>query len=623
MCGFFAFIKRSSKEITSSELKKIDALLEHRGPDSSGSFQNQDICLVHRRLAIIDLNKESDQPFFSKSREWVIVYNGEIYNYISIRERLQNEGVSFQTNSDTEALVEAINKWGIDQTLKALNGMFSFVAFNLVSKKTFIVRDRLGVKPLYISKTLEGLYISSEIKPLLLFNKFEVSPQALNCYIQMRYSAGPETLFKSVKQVEPGTYISTTADDDIKVKTWWSLDDLKPQESSADIDIWKILSDAISIRNIADVKVGSFLSGGIDSATITAQLKRTNPDITSITMGIPTKIDESQRAFQISKYLNINHQLVSIQPEDFDLYKKSIEHLENPIGDSILVPTYLLAKECRKLMKVVLSGEGADEVFSGYIHHQVLSFEESFSKYIPKSLLSLASRLISNAPQFLLEAAFPYPARLGISGKHKIANHFLNLKKPYNRYSSLVSLFDDIEGMRIWNLDFSNKLPHQTYWESLEGQDANLRLRKLDLKYWTPDYTLQRLDKLTMAHGLEARVPFYDYRLVEACLRMPTKKVMTYSNPKKLLRDSIPTDLLPREVVKRKKQAFYLPTEDVFKEPFRKWAKEIILDNASKRPWWNTKYLNNWFEREHFELLDNKRLQLMLNLELWAEIYCD
>lgn len=626
MCGLFAFIKTSSRQLVSSEINRIQELLAHRGPDGQGCYQDENYCLIHKRLAVIAIDESAAQPFFSSNKEWALVYNGEIYNYRQVRSDLINCGVRFRTQSDTEVLLNAIIHWGLETALTLINGMFSFVAVNLRTKKCFVVRDRLGVKPLYYLKTSEGYFFSSEIKPLLIFKPIEVNPDSLNSYIQLRYVPGPKTLFKNIEQIPPGTYatLDTTG---FNKKTWWSFDHITPDKSlspqQAQEKCWELLSDAIKIRNIADVPLGSFLSGGIDSATITAQLASMSPKINATTLSIPTKQDESRKAKDISNYLNINHHIVNIGPRDFDLYKKGLYHLENPIGDSIIVPTLILARETAKMMKVVLSGEGADEVFSGYIHHQFLALEGRIAKIVPSGFEKILALAFSKIPQTILELLFPYPSKLGVSGKNKIVNHLSNLKNPYERYQSLVWLFHDDDSRKLWSLSEQGENPLRVYWNSLQDQSPEQKLRKLDLKYWTPDYTLHRLDRLTMAYGLEGRVPFYDYRLVELSLRCQSKLVMNWRRPKQLLRDSIPDKLLPSDVIARRKQSFYLPVEEVFHESFFTWAKENILDNSNKRPWINKIEIERWLSRKDWELLDSKRLQVILNLELWAQIFLD
>jgi asparagine synthase (glutamine-hydrolysing) len=625
MCGIFGFIKKKNIKIDKNLICKITNELDHRGPDSSDNFEDENILLIHTRLKIIDPSNDANQPMFSDDKRFILVYNGEIYNFLKIKSTLELKGYRFKTNSDTEVVLNSFIEWG-DDFVDQLAGMFSIIIYDNQTKKTNVYRDRLGIKPLYTYESEDGLYFSSEIKPLLNFKNAAISEGALWSYFNLRFTQGNETLFEDIKEFSPGSYKTFLRSEQIFEKKYWDLRNIKASEEIlSNEDFLSLFETVVSEHNIADTSVGAFLSGGVDSASIVAQSTYSGYPINSYTFSTGTINDESERAKLIANKLGIPNVKIDLNATNLKEYKKAIRSLEDPIGDSIILPTMLLACGVSKHHKVVLSGEGADEIFSGYIHHQVLTLENSFYQKTPRILWKSLSNMFQYVPQSLLEVCFPYPSKLGASGKEKLKHHLDLMSNEFERYISLAGLFEDPISSKIFNKRVSRPKELKEYWDSLHEFEFSDKLKRFDLNYWARNYTLHRIEKLSMNNSLEARVPFFDHRLVEFVLKMKSKNLYNFRDPKQYFRKSLEKSnlSLSQNVIRRKKQAFYLPTEKVFSSSSIQLAKENILDNANRRDIFNFDNLEHLFKKENLELLDAKQFQCLFNFELWCQEFID
>lgn len=625
MCGLFVAIKSPSFKISDTQKSQIFKLLRHRGPDGQGQWEDKNIYLAHTRLKIIDLDNDANQPFYSEDKRYAIVYNGECYNYLEIRKELKSKGVRFRTKSDTEVILKAFIHWG-ESFIYKICGMFSIVVYDTQELLTYVWRDRVGIKPLYITYNQDNILLCSEIKPILIFAKVMQNEKALWSYFNLRFTEGEKTLFSNINEVKPGSFLVFKRNKLVEEKIYWDLRKISPEfDSSKEIkeEIEKTLNTVIAQHNLADTSVSSFLSGGVDSAIVAAYSTQNNYRPTTYTFSTGLKNDEGKKAKEIADYLGLDNKNVIIDQTDFSKYKNGISFLEDPIGDSIVLPSLMLTEAVSKEHKVVLSGEGADEIFSGYIHHQVLTLEDKFYRFTPDVLWNIAAGLFRKTPLSILDMLFPYPARLGKSGREKVAAHFSNLENEFSRYYSLVGLFSDFKSEDI----FSHQLPVSddmlNYWDSMSGMRFGEKIKRFDLNYWARNYTLHRLDRLSMANSVEARVPYFDHRLIELVLKIKTDSIYNFKDPKRFLRDSINKNLLPQDVIKRKKQAFYLPVEKVFTKQRLKLAKEKILDNVHRRSVLNAGKIRKVLDRKTPELLDAKQFQVLYNYELWCEEFLD
>ena len=623
MCGIFSYLKSDKTMVDIQTREKIARLLHHRGPDHWGFWEDERNFFLQTRLKIIDLEERANQPFHSENKRYILLYNGECYNFRSLRQELEGFGYHFKTSSDTEVILNAFIQWGID-FIQRVAGMFSLVIHDRETSETFIWRDRLGIKPLYYSELQNGTIFSSEIKPILLFRKAVLNDEALGSYFNLRYVAGNSTFFKDVTEVPPGGFLLCRYGKIISKKSYWDCRKIIP-DSSNDISpeiFFDQFKKVVAEHNIADVNVGCFLSGGVDSASLAAvsSAKGFFPEAYTLSTGL--KNDEKDKANQIAKVLGLNHSTLTISDSSFDLFKKALWHLEDPIGDSIIVPTLLLAEGAAKKHKVVLSGEGADEIFSSYIHHHFLNIENVLLQKIPQSLWPILGKVARLVPLQLAEAIFPYPSRLGSSGWEKVKVHLNQLDDPFQRYTSLVGLFSGTNE-KIFNHELQLPLELKDFWDSMESYSFSDKLKRFDLYFWGRNYTLHRLDRLTMASSLEGRVPFFDHRLVEMILSIPSEKMSGLRDPKMFFRRSLSKSSLPAQVINRRKQAFYLPLEKVFHGSFLQKAKQEIMDNSAKRGIYNKKFLEDFLFKKNAELLDGKQLQVLYNFELWCQLFLD
>ena len=626
MCGLFAFIKKGPKEFDGKLKSKILAQLHHRGPDHHHDWEDHLIFLLQTRLKIIDPSDNANQPFLSQDGRYVIIYNGECYNYKSIRKRLQSLGCIFRTNSDTEVVLNAYIQWGKD-FVHHLAGMFSLVIYDKKEQRIFVCRDRLGIKPLYFTETSEGVIFSSEISPLLNFIHRSVNQNALWSYFNLRFTQGESTMFKNIDEIPPGTYkIYNNKGQLSSEKKYWDTRKIRPVDQIFDGHEFLDLFDTIiKEHNIADTSVGAFLSGGIDSTSIVTQSHEQGFFLDTYTFSTKLKDDEIKKAKEIAHSLGLKNIKIELSDKSLGPYKKALRALEDPLGDSIILPTMLLTEGVSKYHKVVLSGEGADEIFSGYIHHQFLNFEDMIDRYIPRFSWSFLSQFLNLVPLSLLENFFSYPSKLGILGKKKLQTHLSSMNSELDRYIGLVGLFEDNISKKIFSENLQRPKEFQEYWDSMNELEFPDKIKRFDLHYWARNYTLHRLDRLSMMFSLEARAPFFDHRLIEFILKMKSSRLAQYKDPKVYFRKCLSQSKVNfnQDVLNRKRQAFYFPTEKVFNSASLKLAKENILDNAKRRDIFNYTELEKLLTNENLELFNTKQFQCIFNYELWCQEFLD
>ena len=368
MCGIFGFYGFEDKKL----IKDMCNILGHRGPDNIGYFTDSKLSLGCTRLAIIDL-KKGNQPIFNEDQSICIVFNGEIYNFKLLRQELEKKGHRFSTNSDTEVIVHAYEQFG-ESCLTHFNGIFAFAIYDSNKKKLFLARDRIGIKPLYYTIINDCLLFASEIKSLLMYETIQrkVNKNAINLYLSFRYVPGSQTLFDGIYKLLPGHYLVFNKKE-IKIRKFWNLDSKRVTHDLRfySENILKLLKDSVEKRLISDVPLGAFISGGLDSSAIVSLISK-HMDIKTFSVGFEneTKANELTNAKDVAGFYNTDHYETIVPRDSFKFLPKIIWHLDNLIGDPVIVPNYILSKLARKHVKVILCGEGADELFAGYVHHR-------------------------------------------------------------------------------------------------------------------------------------------------------------------------------------------------------------------------------------------------------------
>ncbi len=632
MCGICGFFGLKDNEL----LKRMMRALAHRGPDDSGYYIDDFVSLGHQRLSIID-PQTGHQPIHNETETIWIVFNGEVYNYLELREELIKKGHRFYTRTDTEVVLHAYEEYGKD-CVKHFNGEFAFAIWDKRSKELFLARDRLGIRHLYYIFRGGKLLFASEIKALLEYEKFspEINYQAIDVYLTLRFIPHELSLFNGVEKLEPATTLSLK-DGKIKKENYWQIE-LKKSSFNKEKDyiegFYELLEDSVRLRLRSDVPLGAHLSGGVDSSSIAyLASKLSNQPLKTFIIAFGTDIDETRPARRMAGFLSTEHYELYLTPADFDLLPKIIWHFDEPLGDPIIIPLYLLAKATREKVKVVLTGEGADEILAGYVHQLTLYYAHLYRQIIPSFVNNLLIKpLVKFAPVSLLDRFFPYPASLGIKGKEKLVNFFSQNGNLGRSYLLLASLFDESDKKELYTEGFV-RLVGQAYpleedinqWLGEKSEFSFLdRILLFDLSRWLADNQNFKQDRVTMANALEARVPYLDHRLVEYCFTLPSKLKISRFENKILLRKTF-TKRLPDEVAWRKKQAFFIPVEKCFKKGFDDFIRSILNPDAvKKRGYFNYDYIEKILKGlEGSALIYNKQLMALVNLELWHQVFID
>jgi asparagine synthase (glutamine-hydrolysing) len=558
MCGIFGF---SAIGITKKELISSTDKLSLRGPDASGYFMSEPIGLGHRRLSIIDLDS-GEQPMFSKDKSLVIVFNGEIYNFKTIKKELEELGIQFNTQSDTEVIIEAYQAWGMDKCLEKLEGMFAFSLWDEKLKKLFVVRDRFGEKPLYYTKNEKGFFFASELKALEgFFEKKNISKTGLNLFFSLTYIPAPYTIYENVFKLEAGHYLEVSTLGEFESFQYYDLEKitLKNQElqitqyEDAQKELREKLFSSVEERMVSDVPLGSFLSGGIDSSIVSAIMSQLSKvPIKTFSIGFKEKeYDESERADLVAKHIGSEHKLYIVGHQDLlEIVDETLSYFDEPFGDSSSIPSMMVAKKAKEKVTVVLTGDCADELFGGYDKYLGKYYADKYNKY-PKLLRKSFESVLKFAPH----------TRKTNQTLRKIKKviHSAGLS-PEERYLSLTNLgYNQNHKNKLFKEEFQEN-PKDIilkYFSSLKGDD----LRKTfysDAKLVLEGDMLTKVDRACMINSLEARVPFLDSKIVEFSTRLPHKFKIDGANKKKILKDTF-ADIVPLETMKYSKKGFGIP----------------------------------------------------------------
>jgi asparagine synthase (glutamine-hydrolysing) len=589
MCGIAGafYFHHPSIDISRTAANAIEQLSK-RGPDSNGYIFDFPALLIHTRLAIIDTTNAAAQPFTDTSGRYTIVFNGEIFNYRELKQDLIAKGFQFQSQSDTEVLLYLYIVYGID-CLRKLNGFFAFAIYDKQERSLFIARDRYGVKPLYYYKNEEAFYFSSELKALKQFDiKTEIDKLSLRTYFQINYIPPPFTIYDNVYKLEPGYCISIN-NSGFEKKQWYNIvpnktERIEDSYSQAKDKIKELLDNAVQKRLISDVPLGCFLSGGIDSSIITALAAKHSPNINTFSIGYKDEkyFDETNYAQLVAKMHNTNHTVFSLSNDDLlgGLYDM-LEYIDEPFADSSALSVYILCRETRKNVTVALSGDGADELFSGYNKHaaelkirnagileRIIAYGKPVWQLFPSSRNSFAGNKLRQLQKFS-------------------EGYFLSKEERYWRWAGFMN---DEESMNFYNLNYFNanneslfRRRRKPIYTQLLSQSDNFN------NYLLTDQTmvltgdmLTKVDLMSMANSLEVRTPFLDYRLVDYVNRLPSNYKIDKRIKKKILQDSF-KELLPQELYNRPKKGFEVPLYNWFNKELKskienEWLNDKIIE---------------------------------------------
>ena len=606
MCGFVGFYG----ELTDKQ-KVVEDMAErirHRGPDSGGSFVEGDVALGFRRLSIIDL-EGGTQPMHSVDDRYVITFNGEIYNYRELKAGLiEKFGSSFATDSDTEVIIETYRRYG-EETASMLRGMFAFVIYDRQEKTLYGARDYFGIKPFYYCFPQGSFLWGSEIKSFLGYPSFtkEVNPEALKMYLVFQYSPLEETMFKGVYKLQPGTYFTYKDGDMKRVKYFDPMFDRKSQSFENVVDlIDETVLSSVEYHQIADVEVGSFLSGGVDSSYVASVVK----PMRTYTVGFDLPgFDETALAEELAGILGMNHRKKEISADEFFAALPYVQyHSDEPHANLSSVPLYFLAGLAAEDLKVVLSGEGADELFGGYDWY-IQSNESIKYKKLPLGLRKFLAATLGNIPQAHVKRFFKS-----------------NAQEVEDYYIGQAYIMDDEEANGYLVPEYKCAIDHRDvtrpYYEKVKGEDDLTKKMYLDMNLWLPGDILLKADKMTMAHSLELRVPYLDRGVWNVAKTLASKQQMEGRKTKIALRAAAFRHI-PAEWANRKKAGFLVP--------FREWIKEEKYQ-AIVKDTWHRDYAAKFFNTAKLDALldryltegkreDARKVYTIYSFLLWYDEY--
>src|SRR5687767_7459486 len=600
MCGITGFWN-TEKSQTNDELTSIVTrmrdIMRHRGPDDSGEWvdEGSGIALGFRRLAILDLSPTGHQPMLSADERYVMIFNGEIYNYAELRSVLDSAGYEFRGTSDTEVMLAGILHWGLEKAVSLFNGMFAIALWDRNERNLHLIRDRIGVKPLYYGWCGRTLVFGSELKSLLAHPDFrpEIDRQSLTLYLRYGYVPAPHSIYQAVKKLEPGMILTfgggASQAEGRRIKYWSARETVErglqnpflgdDQEAVSELD--QLLRASVRDRMIADVPLGAFLSGGIDSSTIVAmmQVQSTRP-VKTFTIGFQeTGYNEAEYAKGVASHLKTDHTELYVSSRDaLDVIPQLPSMFDEPLGDSSQIPTYLVSKLARQSVTVSLSGDGGDELFGGYSRYlrslkvwDLVGPVPKFARSIAGNIFEVASkldwqRITSNGH---LATRFYYLSEIT---KAKSANEL------YWRFSSHWHQPEQV----VIN-GYEPAAFHMASGNSQLLPDFAQRMMYLDLMTYLPDDILVKLDRASMAASLEGRVPFLDdHRVVEFAWRLPLHMKIRSGKGKWILRQVL-QQYVPQKMIERPKMGFGVPIDSWLRGPLRAWAEDLLDEKRLRR----------------------------------------
>jgi asparagine synthase (glutamine-hydrolysing) len=602
MCGITGFFNLSpsqTREKLQSTLAAMSAALTHRGPDDSGLWLDEStgIGLGFRRLAILDLSPTGQQPMASADGRYMMVFNGEAYNFRSIRGELAAMGIAFRGTSDTEVLLAAICVWGLESALEKFNGMFAFALWDRQEKSLSLVRDRLGVKPLYYGWMGETLLFGSELKSLRAHPAFsaEVDRDALTLYLRHNYIPTPLSIYSGVRKLGPGTILTIRSGmrpDAEEIRSYWAANTaihtsranpFYGDERQAIDQLEALLTDSIRERMIADVPLGAFLSGGVDSSAIVALMQKISPvPVRTFTIGFKEfGYDEALHARAVAAHLGTQHTELYITPEQARAVIPALAGIyDEPFANPSGIPTFLVSQLARQQVIVSLSGDGGDEVFGGYNRHTWVGRIWHKLKKIPVPARRILAHGIGlgTLPFSLLAAKLGYP---NPRDKVQKLKYLLRTASPDEIYINLISFWEQPDQIVIGGQEPLTALTDPAGWP--QGLTLAEQMMALDAITYLPDDGLVKVDRASMAANLEVRVPFVDdYRIFEFAWRLPLDMKIRANQGKWILRQVLYKSV-PKAMIERPKMGFGVPIDSWLRGPLREWAEDLLSENRLRR----------------------------------------
>jgi asparagine synthase (glutamine-hydrolysing) len=622
ICGIYEY--QTHKPVDQKIVADMLHVLHHRGPDDDGQFFDHDLALGMRRLSIIDLSG-GKQPISNEDGSVTTVFNGEIYNYQSLRKELESRGHKFATASDTEVIVHLYEDFG-DECVQHLRGMLGFAVWDSRKRRLLLARDRLGIKPLYYTRAGGRLTFGSEIKAILQHPAMQVVPnhEALNNFLSLKYVPAPQTMFEGIQALPPGCVLTCDANG-ATVRRYWDLcfanqhNAQEPEEAIAE-QLDALLRECVKLHLVSDVPFGAFLSGGVDSSLIVALMNQfLNEPVKTYSVGF----DGSGEAFSELPYARLvankfktDHHEVFIRPSHLiELAEKVVWHLDQPLADYATLATYIVAELAARDVKMVLTGEGGDELFAGYARYAGERLSPLFNQ-LPKSAKALALAASSHLPGLRRQKLALY----ALSQSDEAAR-FVNWFPLFNSSMKACLLSPGLKG------SLSGHDADYLFAQHLTCTDASEPLHRMlyvDTKLWLPDLLLARGDKMSMAVSLEARVPLLDHKLVEFAASLPQNLKVRGLTRKYLLKKASKR-WLPSEIIHRKKQGFPVPISLWLRNEARSFMRDVLSPDAVKRRGlFNSAFVEKLIQQHEGSFADHGSLLWgLMSVELWHRVFVD
>jgi asparagine synthase (glutamine-hydrolysing) len=627
MCGICGIVQlRDSFAIRRETLQRMNDVIVHRGPDDEGFYLTPSVGLAMRRLSIIDL-QTGHQPIQNEDGSVQVVFNGEIYNYRELRKELEKSGHRFATHSDTEVIVHGYEEYG-SQVVQHFRGMFAFAIWDGKAETLIVARDRPGIKPVHYYKDDEKFLFGSEIKSILQCERVprEVNLEALDRFLTFEYIFSPETIFQGIYKLPPG-HLLVLCKGDMRVEQYW--ENLPAVQEGHDEEYYarhlaELLEDAVRMRLISDVPLGALLSGGIDSSTVVGFMaKHSRKPVKTFSIGFEDQTyNELNYARIVSKHFNTEHYEFIIKPDAVDLVEKLVKNLDEPFGDFSIFPTYLVCKMAREYVTVALSGDGGDELFAGY--------DTYIADWVARHYQRIPAVIRNNVISNILRFVPPSPKKKGLINRTKrfVEGTLLSPELMHTRWMIFLQeaekrlLYSDYLLHAFENGNAYKYIWH--YFQKAQGAAPLEQQEYVDIKTYLTDDILVKVDRMSMATSLEARVPFLDHKVMEFAATIPGSLKLKGLTTKYILKKAV-ADLLPPQILTRGKEGFSIPIKNWIMQELR----PLLLDTLSesriqKRGYFRPEYVQQLIQ-EHLEGKENHshRLWALMVFEIWHQMYLD
>ncbi len=635
MCGITGAVWSEPRlQLDAPILERMMEVLRHRGPDDHGQYQAEyrvrepyaampGVALGFRRLSIIDL-ASGNQPIANEDGTVWVVFNGEIYNYQALRHRLEGAGHRFATQGDAETIVHLYEDEGLD-AFAHLNGMFAIAVWDEPNRRLVLARDRLGQKPLVYRHEPGRLAFASELKSLLQIPGVSrsIDVAALDAYLTYQYVPHPRTIFNEIRKLPPG-HLLTYCDDQVTCQPYWNPDfrsTFHGTQAEGVEQLRDLLADSVKLRLQSDVPLGAFLSGGVDSSLIVALMQQHATDpVKTFSIGFPVKeYDESKYARQVAEHLGTEHHEFEVTPDAVDILPQLVWHFDEPFADSSAIPTWYVSQKTREHVTVCLSGDGGDELFAGYPRYKAVALAQRIDR--------LGFRGLFGHPWW---QKLPAPGRQ--KSRRRQWKRFCEAlgNSPLRRYVDWISIYNETRRAALYADSFLESLPEEdpvsfidTSWRRFNHRDPLTVVTLGDLVTYLPCDLMTKVDIASMAHSLECRQPFLDYRVVEFCASLPIAWKYRFGRGKRFLRQAFGNQL-PAEIFDRKKMGFGVPLDHWFRHELRGMAHDVLLGPARQTAdWFDQKTIESMLSEHEQNAFDHSyRLWSLLVLELWMQEWC-